>query len=80
MDIQKLIYFCITKLVDSPEAVAINNKGTAEKAIYEISVAPHDLARVIGKEGRTFKALRALITLVDPEHVQDIVLDTSANT
>ncbi len=78
MDIQKLIHFCITKLVDKPEAVMITQKDSQGKSIYEIRVAPQDLARVIGKEGRTFKALRAVVTLVDPEHVQDIVVDTNS--
>ncbi len=77
MDIQKLIQFCITKLVDKPEAVVITQRDSQGKSIYEIRVAPQDLARVIGKEGRTFKALRAVVTLVDPEHVQDIVVDTN---
>lgn len=76
MDIQKLIHFCITKLVDKPDVVTIVQKDSQGKSIYEIRVAPQDLARVIGKEGRTFKALRALVTLVDPEHVQDIVVDS----
>ncbi len=78
MDIQKLIHFFITKLVDKPEAVMITQKDSQGKSIYEIRVAPQDLARVIGKEGRTFKALRAVVTLVDPEHVQDIVVDTNS--
>lgn len=79
MNIEKLIRFCVSKLVDKPEAIAITQKNSAEgKTIFEIRVAPQDLARVIGKEGRTFKALRALVTLTDPQHVQDIVVDTVA--
>lgn len=76
MDIQKLIHFCVAKLVDKQSAIVITQKDANGKSIYEIKVAPQDLARVIGKEGRTFKALRALVTLIDPEHVQDIVVDT----
>ena len=80
MDIQKLLYFCISKLVDKPEAINISPKEASEgKTLYEIRVAPQDLARVIGKEGRTFKAVRALATLTDPVHVQDIVVDTVAS-
>lgn len=79
MDIQKLIHFCVSKLVDKPDLISITRKdANGGKSIYEIRVAPQDLARVIGKEGRTFKALRALVTLVDPEHVQDIVVDTQS--
>lgn len=77
MDVQKLIYFCVTKLVDNESAVNIIRKEAGDKSIYEIRVAPQDFARIIGREGRTFKSLRSFITLVDPEHVQDIVVDTS---
>lgn len=79
MDIPKLIQFVLGKLVDKPESIAITQKESAQgKLIYEIRVAPQDLARVIGKEGRTFKAVRALVTLADPQHVQDIVVDALA--
>ena len=78
MDIQKLIVFCVTKLVDKPEVVTVTQKDShGGKSMYEIRVASQDLARVIGKEGRTFKALRALVTLVAPEQVHDIVVDTA---
>ena len=63
MDIHKLIYFCITKLVDKPEVVTITQKDSPGKSIYEVRVAPQDLARVIGKEGKTFKALRSSLPL-----------------
>ena len=78
MNTEKLIQFCIVKLVDKPEFLAITKKEEGDKTIFEIRVAPTDLARVIGKEGRTFKALRALVILSNTEHPQDIVIDTAA--
>ena len=76
MDIQKLLQYCVTKLVDSPELVVISEIKTAEKSIYEVKVAPTDLARIIGKEGRTFKALRSLINIPNPNTYHELVVDS----
>ena len=78
MDVQKLLQYCIEKLVEKPEAIVISHKSTPEKTIYEVRVAPGELARIIGREGRTFKALRAIINIPDPEHPHDLVVDTIA--
>lgn len=77
MDVQKVLHYFITKLVDKPEAVEIIPKPTPEKNVYEIVVSPQDFAKVIGKEGRTFKALRSFITTIDAENRNDLVIDTT---
>lgn len=77
MDVQKVLYYFITKLVDKPDEVAIIHTSTPEKQIYEIKVASQDFAKVIGKEGRTFKALRSFITTIDAENRNDLVIDTT---
>ncbi|MBA3954033.1 KH domain-containing protein [Candidatus Dependentiae bacterium] len=71
----QLIEHFIVKLVEKPEAIVISEVETAGKSIIEIRVAAQDIAKVIGKEGRTFKALRSLIHCVDPEARKDIVVD-----
>ncbi len=78
MDVQKLLQFCVEKLVENPEAIVISHTSTPEKDIYEVRVAPGDLAKIIGREGRTFKALRALINIPQPEKLHDLVVDTIA--
>ncbi len=78
MDIEKLLRFCIERLIEQPSRISITQTTTNEKTIYEVRVPAQDLARVIGKEGRTFKALRALINLTLPEGYYDLVLDSLA--
>ncbi|MBA2307545.1 KH domain-containing protein [Candidatus Dependentiae bacterium] len=77
MDVQKVLHYFTTKLVDKPEEVEIIFTQTPEKNIYEIKVSPLDFAKVIGKEGRTFKALRSFINTVDAENRNDLVIDTT---
>jgi predicted RNA-binding protein YlqC (UPF0109 family) len=70
-----LIEFIIKKLVDKPEYVAINEVESEGKRIIQVRVAPQDLSRVIGSEGRTFRALRMLVQVMSPE-TKDLVVDS----
>ncbi len=76
--LEKLIKFFVLNLVDKPEVVTISEIQTKGKSIIEVRVAPQDLAKVIGKEGRTFRALRTIINVVDQESKRDLVVDTIA--
>ena len=73
--LKKHIEYFVTKLVDKPEGVNVTEIQAPEKYIIEIRVAAQDIAKVIGKEGRTFKALRALASAADPQTRKDIVVD-----
>lgn len=72
---QELITYIVGKLVEKPELVQVTEVDTTEKSIIEIRVAAHDLAKVIGREGRTFKALRSMVHALDPQQKKDIVVD-----
>lgn len=76
--LKNIIEYFVTKLVEKPDGVTVTEIQTAEKTIIEIRVAAQDLAKVIGKEGRTFKALRALANAADPYTQKDIVVDISS--
>lgn len=52
----------IRALVGNSEAVEISESGDGAKIIrYSVRLAPDDYGRVIGREGRTIKALRSLL-------------------
>ncbi len=77
MDVEKLLRYCLEQLVDNPQAISITHTQDADKTIYEVKVDPSDRARVIGREGRTFKALRALINLPLEGNPNDLVIETT---
>ncbi|EEJ53675.1 hypothetical protein HMPREF0578_1798 [Mobiluncus mulieris 28-1] len=52
----------VSGIVDEPEAVRVNEKSLRRGKLLEVRVAPADLGRVIGRNGRTAKALRCVAT------------------
>jgi predicted RNA-binding protein YlqC (UPF0109 family) len=48
-------------LVDSPDEVAVNEIDGESTTVLELRVAPQDLGKVIGKQGRTARAMRTLL-------------------
>jgi len=54
---------CVAKrLVDNPEQVQVTETEGERTIVIELRVAPADLGKVIGKQGRTAKALRTLLS------------------
>jgi predicted RNA-binding protein YlqC (UPF0109 family) len=50
-------------LADRPEAVRVSERESKGQMVVELSMAPGDLGRVIGRQGRTAAAIRTLVTL-----------------
>lgn len=50
-------------LADRPEAVRVIERPGKGQTVVELSMAPGDLGRVIGRQGRTAAAIRTLVTL-----------------
>jgi predicted RNA-binding protein YlqC (UPF0109 family) len=64
-------------IVDHPEDVQVAAKSSPRGEVLEVRVHPEDLGRVIGRAGRTAKALRTLISaLADGRKVRVDVVDT----
>ncbi|MCU1549877.1 MAG: hypothetical protein JWR36_437 [Glaciihabitans sp.] len=64
-------------IVDNPAEVQVVAKNSPRGEVLEVRVHPEDLGRVIGRAGRTAKALRTLITaLADGKRVRVDVVDT----
>ncbi|MBC8101865.1 MAG: KH domain-containing protein [Cytophagales bacterium] len=57
---KQLIEYLVKALVDEPDLVNINEVPGEEATTYEVRVAPDDLGKVIGKQGRIANALRTV--------------------
>jgi uncharacterized protein len=60
--LHELLDVMIRALVDFPEQVKISEVKGEQTTVFELVVAKEDLGKVIGKQGKTAKALRTILT------------------
>ncbi|RMG99764.1 MAG: KH domain-containing protein [Deltaproteobacteria bacterium] len=60
--LKELIEFIAKALVDKPDEVHVEQVAGEQTIVLELRVAKDDLGKVIGKQGRTVKAMRALLS------------------
>ena len=58
--IADLVEYVVVNIVDDPDSVSLEVIDGEESSTIEISVAEDDVAKVIGRHGRTIKAIRTL--------------------
>ncbi len=59
--LKELIEFIAKSLVDNPDAVQVAEIGGEQTVVFELRVAKEDLGKVIGKQGRTARAMRTIL-------------------
>ncbi len=59
--LKDLVEYIVKKLVDKPEDVVVTEISGEQATIIELRVAQEDLGKVIGKEGKTARAIRTLV-------------------
>ena len=70
-----LVEMIARALVDQPESVSVTQTDGEQGTILELTVAPDDLGKVIGKQGRTVKAFRTLLGAAGMKHRKRFVLE-----
>ena len=58
---EELLLYVAKQLVDNPDAVTVTQREDGENTVLELRVAPEDMGKVIGKQGRIAKAIRAVV-------------------
>ncbi len=61
MEMKDLIIYIAKALVDKPEEVSVNEIDGEQTSVIELKVAKEDLGKVIGKQGRTARAIRTIL-------------------
>jgi predicted RNA-binding protein YlqC (UPF0109 family) len=62
MEMKDLIAYIAKALVDKPEEVAVTEIEGEQTSVIELKVAKEDLGKVIGKQGRTARAMRTILS------------------
>lgn len=56
----QLVTFLATSLVDEPEEVHVREMQSDDSVIFEVTVAPDDMGKIIGRRGRVARAIRSV--------------------
>jgi len=56
-----LVEYIAKALVDNPEAVRVNEVEGEQTSVIELKVSKEDLGKVIGRQGRTARAMRTIL-------------------
>jgi len=59
--VKELVEMIAKALVDNPDKVQVSQLEGEQTSILELKVAPEDLGKVIGKQGRTARAIRVIL-------------------
>ena len=59
--LENLLLVLVRPLVDEPERVEVSGTETDSRVDLELRVAPEDMGRVIGRQGRTIRAIRTVV-------------------
>ncbi|MGV1099418.1 KH domain-containing protein [Thiovibrio sp. JS02] len=59
---KELVTFIASSLVDDTASVQVSEEEREDTVVLELRVAKDDLGKVIGKQGRTARAIRSLLT------------------
>jgi predicted RNA-binding protein YlqC (UPF0109 family) len=62
MEMKDLIEYIAKALVDNPEEVLVTEIEGEQTSVIELKVAKEDLGKVIGKQGRTARAMRTILS------------------
>jgi predicted RNA-binding protein YlqC (UPF0109 family) len=72
---KELVEYMAKAVVDDPTQVAVREIEGATSTIFELSVAPDDMGRVIGKGGRVANAMRTLLRVAAVKEGKRVTLE-----
>lgn len=58
---EELLVYLARRLVDEPDSVRVVREEQEDAVVYRLEVAPDDVGKVIGRNGRVARALRTLV-------------------
>ena len=72
---KELVEVIAKSLVESPDEVVVTEKQSGKTTVIELKVAPSDMGKDIGKQGRIAKAIRAVVKAAASKEDKKIVVD-----
>lgn len=73
--LRDLVEYIAKALVDKPDEVQVNEVMGSQTSVIELKVAKDDLGKVIGKQGRTARAMRTILSAASTKMRKRTVLE-----
>mgnify|MGYP005802714923 CR=1 FL=1 len=72
---KELVEVIAKALVENPDEVAVTESVKNDELVIELKVAPSDMGKVIGKQGRIAKAIRAVVKAAASREDKKVVVE-----
>lgn len=73
--LRELVEYIAKSLVDNPDEVSVTEVEGEQTSVLELKVAKEDMGKVIGKQGRTARAMRVILTAASTKAKKRCVLE-----
>jgi uncharacterized protein len=73
--LRAVIEVVVRALVDKPDSVRVTESERRGMTVLELTTAPNDMGKIIGRQGRTAQALRTLVAVTAEKHGKKAQLD-----
>ena len=72
---KELVEVIAKALVENPDEVVVTEREDARSIVVELRVAPSDMGKVIGKQGRIAKAIRSVVKAASANESKKVIVD-----
>ena len=72
---KELVEVIAKALVDHPDEVVVTESAKNDEIIVELTVAPSDMGKVIGKQGRIAKAIRSVVKAAASREDKKVIVE-----
>ena len=72
---EELVRFIAKNLVDEPDSVKVESREEGDTVVISLSVAPGDMGKVIGRQGRIAKAIRTVVKAASVREDKKFMVD-----
>lgn len=72
---KELLHYIAQNLVDNPDDVSVTEIVRDGETVFELRVAPNDMGKVIGRQGKIAKEIRALMRAVAQKQGKHVSVD-----
>lgn len=72
---KELVAIIAKALVDNPDEVVVTESEKEDEIVIELKVAPEDMGKVIGKQGRIAKAIRSVVKAASSKMEKKVIVE-----